>query len=264
MNDDDPPPASLSDLAHSRLDGIQTRWTLLRQAHRGASLDGGQVADARRALVLRYAPAVRRYVSAMLRDDERADEVAQDAVVRLLKGDFAGADPDRGRFRDLLKTAVRNMVKDAWAKENRRAARPLPGDAAGAGGGGKNDGGPADVWAEQWRTRVLDLAWAELKQHERDHPASLAHRALRLRAEAPDDAAEELARRLSRETGEPVRADRFRQLLRRARVRFAEALVAEIGAGLDAPTPERIEDELIALGLHTQIRGLLPEGWAAR
>ena len=255
---------SPDDHGASRLDGIETRWTMLRMAHRGASMAGADVAAARQSLVMRYAPAVRRYVGAILRDDEQADEVAQDAVVRLLKGDFAGADPNRGRFRDLLKTAVRNMVKDAWAKENRRAARSLPDDAAEAAGEDGATGGPGDLWGEGWRTRVLDLAWSELKDHERQNPASRAYRVMKLRTDDPDATAEDLAERLSREVGEPVRADRFRQLLRRARVRFAEALVEEVRDGLAEPTPERVEDELIALGLHSQVSGLLPDGWAGR
>ena len=105
-----------------RLDAITTRWSLIRQAH----MVDRDAAEARKALVLRYAKAVRSYVGGMLRNREDADELAQDVVVRLLKGDFAGADPTRGRFRDLLKTAARNMVRNFWEKQSRR--RPVDAD----------------------------------------------------------------------------------------------------------------------------------------
>ena len=87
-----------------RLGSLATRWSLVRRAHQGPA---PAAADARKALVLRYASAIRGYVGAMTRDDELSDEIAQDVVVRMLGGDFGGADPDRGRFRDLLKTALR-------------------------------------------------------------------------------------------------------------------------------------------------------------
>src|SRR5688500_86825 len=106
------------DLSHvpERLEAIVTRWSLLRRAHD----DNTQAVAARQTLVTRYATAVRSYVRAIMQGSADADEVAQDVVVKMLQGNFAGADPERGRFRDLLKVAVRNLVKNRWARENRR------------------------------------------------------------------------------------------------------------------------------------------------
>src|SRR2546430_1665631 len=98
-----------------RLEDIPTRWSLLRLATEPAT----QAGPARKALVLRYAGAIRGYVGAMTPDSADADELAQDIVVRLLRGDFAGADPARGRFRDLLKVSVRNQVRTFLSKKSR-------------------------------------------------------------------------------------------------------------------------------------------------
>ncbi len=85
------------------IDAIKTRWSLVRLAHlNGQAIDAGQ---ARQRLVMRYAAAIRRYVGAIVRDQNHADEISQEVIVRLIRGDFSGADPQRGRFRDLLKTA---------------------------------------------------------------------------------------------------------------------------------------------------------------
>src|SRR5262245_45571980 len=100
-----------------RLEAMTTRWSLVRRAHGDSAVSAGQ---ARSELVLRYSAAIRSYVRAIVRDDQVGDELAQDALVRLLSGDFAGADPARGRFRDLLKVAVRNMTRNRWAQQNRR------------------------------------------------------------------------------------------------------------------------------------------------
>ncbi len=56
----------------------------------------------------------------------------------------------------------------------------------------------------------------------------------------------------------------LRQKLRRARLQFADLLIAEIARGLNDPTAEKIEDELVALGLIDVVRGLLPEGWTEK
>ena len=136
-----------------RLDAITTRWSLLRMAHTGDR----DAETARAVLVLRYAKSVRAYVGGMLKNREDADELAQDVVVRLLKGDFAGADPTRGRFRDLLKTAARNMVRHFWEKQSRR--KPVAAD-LGSVAGAEQVGDP---WLASWQKTVLDHVWAALK-----------------------------------------------------------------------------------------------------
>lgn len=233
-----------------RLDGIQTRWSMIQRAHADSVLSA---TEARQALVMRYSSAIRRYVMAMAGPQDDAEEISQDVVVKLLKGDFAGADQQRGRFRDLLKTAVRNTVRNYWRREKRRGAvdydidqmpEQMPAD--------------DDPWLDGWRSNVLDLTWAALEQYQRQRPGRVAYSLLRLRTKYPDDRSEQLASRLSDELDHPVTATAVRQQLRRARLRFAEFLVREIADGIDDPTPDRIQDELISLGLFEYVKDLLP------
>jgi len=224
----------------SRFEAISTRWSLLRQAHEGSPTMAGA---ARHGLVLRYLPAIRRYVGALLQRDQDADDVTHDVVVRLLAGDFAGADPNRGRFRDLLRVAIHNMIRNRWAQQKRRKTVDLDVGLV------AEEEPEQDVWLPEWRQGVLDLAWKALEQQEKDHPGSVAYTVLRLRAKHPEDSSEQLAQRLSQVVGMAVRADTLRQRLHRARLQFADLLIAEVAKGLNDPTPERIEDELIALGL---------------
>ncbi len=233
-----------------RLDAITTRWSLIRQAR--ASDPAAKAA--RSVLVLRYAKAVRSYVGGMLKDATDADELAQDVIVRLLKGDFAGADPTRGRFRDLLKTAARNMVRHFWEKQARR--RPVDAD-LGLVAAEPGD----DPWLASWQKTVLDHTWAELREFERDNPKNPAHTLLRLRTEFPDATSDELAAKLGQRTGTPIRADACRQVLRRARLKFAEFLIDEVRLGLDDPSPMRVEEELGALELLEYVRDFLPADW---
>lgn len=236
-----------------RLESIATRWSLIRQAHGAAH---ASAVDARRVLVLRYAAAVKSYLRGITRNEFQADELAQDVVVRLLQGDFAGADPQRGRFRDLLKTAVRNMARNYWSREKRRTGVNYDPDFIAQEGSHADD-----PWETGWKERVLELAWEALKQHEQQHPDSLAWTVLRMKTRFPEETSEQQAERLSQQVGRPIRADACRQMLRRARVRFAECLVQEVADGLSDTSPERVEEELIALGLYEHVRGVLPERW---
>ena len=244
------------DTISQRLDSMTTRWSLVRRAHQASILTAGQ---ARNELVLRYSSAIRSYVRAILQDDARADELAQDAVVRLLSGDFAGADPNRGRFRDLLKVSVRNMARNHWEKEKRR--RPGAVDVEGVAAGY-----PAEesVWLAGWRQNALDLTWSALESFDRSKPGSLGVTLLRLRAQFPEATSEELTQRLAEKTGQTITPEALRQQLRRARVKFAELLIEEIADGLDGASPDDVEEELAALGLMEYVRDLLPTDWKQR
>jgi RNA polymerase sigma-70 factor (ECF subfamily) len=245
------PPAGLAE--------IQTNWGEVNQANQSSVTIAG---PARSALVLRYNGAIRRFLGMLIRDPHDADEVAQELVQRLLRGDFSRADPQRGRFRDLLAVAARNLARTFWARKQRQAVLPLEIDvAADAAAPGEAHDEPLIA---NWRAEVLKLTWAALEVYEKAHRGSLSWTLLRLRTEHPDDDSEQLARRLSEVVGRPVRADAVRQQLHRARHRFAELLLQEIARGLDDPTPERIGEELLELGLLEYVRDFMPEDWNTR
>jgi DNA-directed RNA polymerase specialized sigma24 family protein len=244
----------------TRLDQIETNWSLLRLAHQNSVTAAGV---ARNALVLRYAGALRKYVGILIRQEQDADEVAQEMQLRLLRGDFAGANPERGRFRDLLAVAARNMVRTYWTRKQRHQGEVLDVQQIIVPDEEMPNLGDEELIAT-WRRSMLDLTWSALEEYQRTHRGSIAWTLLRLRSDYPDDDSEQLAARLSKVLGRTYRADAVRQQLRRARLRFAEMLLEEIARSLDNPTPERVEEELIELGLMDYVRDLLPPDWRTR
>src|SRR5262249_3388498 len=100
-----------------RLSCILTHWTEVLRAHQGQP---ESMTAAKRELLLRYHGAVYRYLLGMLRDPDAAQDLAQDFAVRFLRGDCRRADPERGRCRDYLKTAVRHLVQNHWGDERRQ------------------------------------------------------------------------------------------------------------------------------------------------
>ncbi len=250
MNEDGDHQESVQDNEFGpRLDQIETRWSLLRRAH-DSTINSGS--EARNVLVMRYSPAIRSYVKAIVKNDEQADELSQDVVVRILKGDFAGADQDRGRFRDLLKVAVRNMVRNHWDKSNRRRTVDLEVENAEQGEHDPEN----DPWLEGWRNNLLDITWSRLQSQ-----GSMYHQVLKIRAEHPQADSAQLAELVSAQVGKEVNAAAVRQQLRRARLRFAEIMVEEIADGIDDPSPDRVQQELISLGLFENIKDVLPDSW---
>ena len=240
-------------MPEERIEAIQTRWSLIRNAHLTGQPESA--IEARRLLLMRYAPAIRRYLGGILRNDDEADELSQDVMLRLMRGDFGGADPGRGRFRDLLKTAIRNMVKSSWQQSGRRRTVDAELDLI-----GNQDEAEQDAeWTQLWRKSVLDQTWNRLQAESGSKPGSAYH-VLRLKTESPEANSEFLAEQLSRITGTAIRADNCRQIVKRARARFAAHLLDEVQAGLESESDDRLQEELAALGLLELVRDYLPAG----
>lgn len=243
-----------------RLEAIETQWSLVRKAHHATATTSfrSDSAKAKEALVLRYSTAIRRFVAAIVRDETDADELAQEVVLRLLQGDFAGANPDRGRFRDLLKTAIRNMVKNLWSARSRRRETDIGDEAVAA----EESASELDeLWTQSWRDNVLDIAWSRLQQYEQATAGNISHQLLRIRTEHVDWDMDQISRELSELTNREISPNTVRQQLRRARIRFAEFVVEEVAHGLSESDVGRVHDELVSLGLFEYVKDSLPEKW---
>src|SRR5262245_6056278 len=101
---------------NERLNQINTLWSVVRQAHDDT---GEKARAARRDLLARYGGAIGRYLLGAMRDEEAANDLAQDFAYRFLHGDLRGADPTRGRFRDFVKGVLFHMVADYHSKRKR-------------------------------------------------------------------------------------------------------------------------------------------------
>jgi len=223
----------------SRLDRISTSWSLLAQAHAGAQDTAGV---ARALLVERYRGAVRRYLGAMLRDDEAADDLTQEFGLALIEGKLAKATPDRGRFRDYIKAVVVHLVS-RHRKQQKRLPRQSEADAQAPAS--KTDEAE-QAFVQSWRDELLARSWEALAQAHAGYFTVLHHRAAHA-----DAAIEEMIVELSAQLGKKLTADAIRQTLHRARAMFAEILLAEVAQSLREPTQEAVERELAELNLLT-------------
>jgi DNA-directed RNA polymerase specialized sigma24 family protein len=231
------------------LSQILTHWSVVFQAHQGPA---SQVAEAQRQLMERYGGAVHRYLLGLLRDPDAADELAQEFAVRFLRGDFKNVEPGRGRFRDFVKQALRNLTIDYW----RRRARPREG-IEDSPEPSAPDPGLRDFehqFLVSWRDGLMDRAWRGLALHQ-EQTGQPYHTVLLYRAEHPEQHSPEMAEHLSSRLGRPVNASWVRQSLLLAREKFVELLLEEVGASLREPTADHLEEELADLGLLEYCRG---------
>jgi RNA polymerase sigma-70 factor (ECF subfamily) len=275
--------------ANRVLSCISTSWSTVYKAHQGGQ--GEEVLAAQRRLLLRYYQPIFRYLRALVRDAEAAEELTHEFVVRFLRGDFRQADPARGRFRDLVKQALRHLAIDYWRHKRveqertpfpfredgpgrptegdwrhcpppRRAGRPAAGAYRGRARTPTAVVTPVDaaeaelVFWRGWRTEMLTQAWRALAQFQEQTHCSY-HTVLRLRAERPEARCAELARLAAGRLGKPFSEAAFRQALCRAREKFADFLVAEVARTLGTTDPGPLEQELIDLDLLSYCRGSL-------
>ncbi len=224
------------------LDDISTRWAIV----------GDPI-----QFVMRYAPAIERYLHAIVRDPSVAEEIIQDFVVKMLDRRFDRAAPGGGRFRSYLKQAIRNAVREHF---RRRRPESLPDDMlAEYAVDAAADSAAERAWADEWRSCLLERAWQSLELRQRRSPGACYFEALRATADHPELASTALAALLSDRCGRPVSAATCRQWLSRGRRLMAECVWDETAATLEHPHPADVRDELASLGLMEFVRGYLPD-----
>jgi DNA-directed RNA polymerase specialized sigma24 family protein len=228
----------------TRLNQINTLWSVVRQAHSDSGDTGRQ---ARAALLARYNGAIHRYLLGVMRDTDAADDLAQEFSCRFLHGDLRGADRDRGRFRDFVKGVLFHMVADYHNKRKRQPGNLSP-DAPEPGIDCSLAAEREEAFRTSWRDELLARTWSALKAEE-ETTGQPYYTVLRFRADNPDLASAQMAEQLAGPLGKSLTAVGVRKTLERARDRFADMLLDEIAQALDDASRDRLEEELIDLGL---------------
>jgi RNA polymerase sigma-70 factor (ECF subfamily) len=158
----------------------------------------------------------------------------------LIRGAFHRTDPARGRFRDYVKTVLFHLVARHRKAPPSRTLDDREIEALAA------PEAEQTAFDEAWRDVLLERTWMALADAHKTW-----HDVLRFRAAHPALSSAEMARKLGQELGQPLTPNGVRQLLHRAREKFANLLIDEVIHSLKNPTVERLEQELEELGLLT-------------
>lgn len=231
--------------ADARLSRIDTLWSVVQVAHEGQA---DHAAQAQQQLLDRYGGAIRRYLMASVRDPEVADELYQEFALNFLKGAFRNANPDRGRFRSFVKTAVYHLIVDHQRRAGReRGKQTLPDEELADDAQHQSQEMDRSL-IQSWREELLAQCWLRLQAVE-EAKGKPYHTVLRFRVNHPDKRSHEMAAELSELTGRELSAGAVRVLIHRAREEFADLMLEEVQQSLDNPSLEQVESELSDLNL---------------
>jgi RNA polymerase sigma factor (sigma-70 family) len=235
----------MSEQFETRLSRIETLTSRVRVAVRGA---GADARAAQEQLFERYRAAVYGYLLGALRDEQAADEVFQRLWEKVLTGGLQGFDPQKGRFRFYLRTALARLITDYRNEQARR--RDVTGiEMAEAA----DDSEEAErLFQQSWTQGLTDLAWQALKETNPTH-----HVVLRLREDAPELSSAELAERAGAALGESISVEAVRKALHRARERFGDLLLQEVIRSLGHPSRDELIEELGGVGWGGFLKGAL-------
>jgi RNA polymerase sigma-70 factor (ECF subfamily) len=228
-----------------RLSQIATQWSVLEQAH----ADEEKTARwAQEQLLQRYGGAIRRYLLACVRQADVADELYQEFAMRLLQGGLKGARPDKGKFRHYLKGVLFHLLADHHQRTKRQPAAwashlPEPAGDEQIIGQAQDDQFTAD-----WRAELLAHAWEQL-QRDDEQTGQPFFKILAYRRDHPEERSDMMAENLSQVLGKSVTAENVRQLLHRARERFADVLLDQVMHSLSHPSLPALQEELADLQL---------------
>ncbi|MFK7769079.1 MAG: sigma-70 family RNA polymerase sigma factor [Mariniblastus sp.] len=230
-----------------RLSKIVTDWDGLRAAHQDR-IGNDEVADARNRILMRYSSCIRKYILAATRNQDVAEDLAQEFALRFVRGDYRNADPAKGRFRDYLKTSVRNLITDHFRKKSPDELTVTAAERIEYTDGIQQFEGLEAEFQQNWRKQLLAHVWNELKEFESKRDNSY-FTVLHHRAENPKSSSTEMAVTLSAIIGETVTAEWVRQKIHRARQKFAELLIGEVRQSMSTTDEDEIMQELAELGM---------------
>ena len=228
------------------LKDLETWWGVVLEAH----ADPNQVASsARQSLLERYSAAVYRYLLGAVRNSEAASELSQEFALRLLRGDFHRVAPDRGRFRDYIRSVLINMVRKHYRTERKRPLALTDECSVVAA----ETGSP--TFEECVRDAVLQRTWQALQQANQRYHAILLYR-----VKNPALSSDSMAELLTRWYGTRWNAAQVRKTLERARTLFVELLLREVSSVFQCTDEEDVLDALEGLGLMKYCRNAINRG----
>lgn len=228
-----------------RLSQIATLWSVVRTAH---GEDRPAARPAQEQLLATYGGAARRYLLAALRKEEAADDVFQEFSLKFLRGDFRNVSPDKGKFRQFLKTCLYRLIVDHQRRQKKQPLGGVEAEQVAAQVEEAPDAALDSAFIKGWRDELLARSWQKL-EHDEQTTGKPYFTILRLRAEHPDASSTDLAGIASDRLGREITPANIRVLVHRSRELFAECLLSAVSDSLPHRTREAVEEELIELQL---------------
>ena len=227
-----------------QLGQISTHWSVLV----AACSERPDAHEAMTEFVMRYRPAIIRYLQSRLPSRDAVHDVCQEFMIQFLDKKIGMKRP-RGPFRYYIKGILDNLIADYHRKHRRWKQRR--GSTEALHSVGVRDDQLEDRFTREWKKQLLETAWARFKQSEQKKQPSIYYLALKLRQRYPRARSNELAERLSKLVGREINETYFRKVLERARMKLFRFVLDEVRRSLPEGAEDRVEEELRELGLYS-------------
>lgn len=226
-----------------------TRWSLVSAVRSG---DAGSSRQAMETLCRCYWYPLYAYVRRAGQTPEDAADLTQGFFVHLIEKELLiRADPQRGRLRNFLLTAVQRFVRDDWRAQNRQKRGSglefISIDEAAAEGLYAREPShvetPEKLYHRRWALTLLERVLLALRDDYVQQRKGDVFDALKSSLTEDPDAAS------SASTGATLgmTAGAVRVAVTRLRARYRERLLAEVAASMDAQTEAEVDEEINAL-----------------
>ncbi len=226
-----------------------TRWSLISAVRSG---DAPRAREALETLCTAYWYPLYAYVRRLGHPHEDAADLTQGFFEQLMKKEiFTRADPERGRLRNFLLTAMQRFLRDDWRRSRRLkrggGAEILSIDEAAAEGLYAREPSvnvtPESLYHRRWALTLLERTVLALQADYTEQGKCALFDALKPALTEDPDAAS------AAETGAPLgmSAGAVRVAVNRLRARFRQRLLTEVAASMDTQSEAEVEEEISAL-----------------
>jgi len=205
-----------------------------------------QQRKAREQAIQRYQPASTAYLTAILKNSDRATEVWEGVIDKWLAGKLSGYDPQQS-FRKYLKSVLRNAVF-TFSRNRRQAAEramlrleeeyEIP---------DSQEAVASRAFDKRLQDDLLKHTLAVIREDNPQHFEVIQRimQAVATNSDPPDSRT--LAEVLSRISGKPVTEESARQIKSRARERFPRELIRQTQLMIASDDLDRVEETLADL-----------------
>ena len=226
-----------------------TRWSLISAVRSG---DAIRVKVAMETLCRSYWYPLYAYVRRLGQDAEDAADLTQGFFAHLLEKELlTRADPERGRLRNFLLTAMQRYLRDDWRKSQRQkrggGAEVLSIDELTAEGLYAREPStsvtPESLYHRRWALTLLERTMLALQADYTEQGKSALFDSLKPALTEDPDAAS------AAETGVKLgmTPGAVRVAINRLRARYRARLLAEVATSMDAQSEAEVDEEIAAL-----------------
>lgn len=207
-----------------------------------------QQRKAREQEIQRYQPASTAYLSAMVKNADRAAEVWEGVIEKWLEGKLSGYDPAQS-FRAYLKGVLRNAVFTHSRNRRRTVEQAMRQFDEEHEVADSLEDAASMAFDQKLKDDLMERTLSSIREDNSQQHDVIRMMMTAVASNSDPPSSRELAQVLSRQSGTSVSEEAARQIKSRARERFPRELIRQTQQMIASSDLDRLEETLADLGL---------------